>query len=74
MATYNIGEKPGIGRYCCTSCSWSVLLDDHDDRLPDDALRKVRYRSADDLPDLLSRVRRLADESLKDQVILRSAS
>lgn len=34
MATYNIGEKPGIGRYCCTRCSWSVRLDDQDDRLP----------------------------------------
>ena len=32
--TYNIGEKPGKGRYCCTKCGWSVVLDDDDDRLP----------------------------------------
>ena len=31
---YNVGEKPGIGRYCCTDCSWSVNLDNSDDRLP----------------------------------------
>ena len=31
---YNIGEKPGEGRYCCNRCSWSVYLDDDDDRLP----------------------------------------
>lgn len=34
MANYNIGEKPGVGRYCCTNCSWAVTLDDEDDRLP----------------------------------------
>ena len=34
MATHNIGEKPGKGRYCCTSCNWSVTLDDDSDRLP----------------------------------------
>jgi hypothetical protein len=36
MARYNIGEKPGKGRYCCTagSCSWSVTLDDDSDVLP----------------------------------------
>lgn len=33
--TYDIGEKPGKGTYQCTSCnSWTVTLDDHDDRLP----------------------------------------
>ena len=31
---YSIGEKPGIGRYCCTNCNWSVYLDNNDDRLP----------------------------------------
>ena len=31
---YNIGEKPGKGTYCCTSCNWEVTLDDADDRLP----------------------------------------
>jgi ribosomal protein S27AE len=31
---YDIGEKPGIGRYCCTNCGWSVNLDDASDRLP----------------------------------------
>jgi hypothetical protein len=31
---YDIGEKPGVGRYCCTSCGWSVNLDDGSDRLP----------------------------------------
>lgn len=31
---YNIGEKPGRGRYCCVYCNWSVVLDDHSDRLP----------------------------------------
>ena len=31
---YSIGEKPGKGKYCCTNCSWSVTLDDTDDRLP----------------------------------------
>lgn len=36
MATYDIGETPGKGRYCCTkaSCDWSVVLDDDTDRLP----------------------------------------
>ena len=32
--TYNIGEIPGKGRYCCTRCDWCVVLDDHSDRLP----------------------------------------
>lgn len=32
--SYDIGEQPGIGRYCCTNCGWSVKLDDHDDKLP----------------------------------------
>lgn len=27
---YSIGEKPGVGRYCCTNCGWSVYLDDRD--------------------------------------------
>lgn len=31
---YDIGEKPGKGRYCCTDCGWDVTLDDHDDPLP----------------------------------------
>ncbi len=31
---YDIGEKPGEGRYCCSNCGWSVYLDDADDRLP----------------------------------------
>jgi ribosomal protein S27AE len=31
---YSIGEKPGIGRYCCTNCNWGVYLDNDDDRLP----------------------------------------
>lgn len=34
MATHDIGEKPGKGRYCCTNCKWSVLLDGDSDRLP----------------------------------------
>ncbi len=35
MASYDIGEKPGVGRYCCETCSnWSVKLDDADDKLP----------------------------------------
>lgn len=32
---YDIGEKPGKGRYCCTKCNkWSVELDDNSDKLP----------------------------------------
>jgi hypothetical protein len=31
---YKVGEKPGVGRYCCTACNWSVRLDDSSDRLP----------------------------------------
>ena len=33
---HNVGEKPGKGKYCCTTagCNWSVKLDDDDDRLP----------------------------------------
>jgi ribosomal protein S27AE len=31
---HDIGEKPGVGRYCCTNCGWSVYLDNTDDRLP----------------------------------------
>lgn len=32
---YQIGEKPGAGRYCCTNgCGWSVQLDDDSDALP----------------------------------------
>ena len=34
MATHDIGEKPGKGRYCCTNCNWSVVLDNDSDRLP----------------------------------------
>lgn len=32
MANHEIGEKPGKGRYCCTNCSWSVVLDDDSDQ------------------------------------------
>lgn len=33
---YDIGEKPGIGAYCCTTtnCSWRVRLDNSSDPLP----------------------------------------
>lgn len=33
---YNIGEKPGEGKYCCTTanCDWSVTLDNNSDALP----------------------------------------
>lgn len=31
---HDIGEKPGIGRYCCTTCGTAVNLDNADDRLP----------------------------------------
>jgi hypothetical protein len=31
---YNIGEKPGVGTYCCTNCGWHVTLDNDTDRLP----------------------------------------
>lgn len=31
---YDVGEKPGVGRYCCTNCGWDVRLDDASDRLP----------------------------------------
>ncbi len=31
---FDIGEKPGVGRYCCKKCNWSVNLDDASDRLP----------------------------------------
>lgn len=31
---FNIGDKPGIGRYCCTTCGWSATLDDNSDVLP----------------------------------------
>ncbi len=31
---YSIGEKPGVGRYCCNKCNWSVYLNDPDDVLP----------------------------------------
>ncbi len=24
---HQIGEKPGKGKYCCTKCNWSVVLD-----------------------------------------------
>lgn len=34
MALHDIGEKPGKGRYCCTDCGLSVVLDDDSDRLP----------------------------------------
>jgi len=33
-AVYNVGEKPGVGHYCCTNCRWRVRLDDASDRLP----------------------------------------
>ena len=28
---YSIGEKPGVGDYCCTTCGWQVHLDDASD-------------------------------------------
>ncbi|MCK4643365.1 hypothetical protein KAU32_06985 [bacterium] len=28
------GEKPGIGRYRCTKCGQTVVLDDRSDTLP----------------------------------------
>jgi ribosomal protein S27AE len=31
---YDVGEKPGVGRYCCSDCDWSVYLNDASDRLP----------------------------------------
>jgi hypothetical protein len=32
---YDIGEKPGKGKYICTTChDWTVTLDDNTDRLP----------------------------------------
>lgn len=31
---FNIGEKPGIGAYCCTACPWGVYLNDATDVLP----------------------------------------
>ena len=32
---YDIGEKPGIGRYrCWNNCGWEVYLNNSDDRLP----------------------------------------
>jgi len=36
MNIYDIGEMPGVGKYCCTGalCTWSVVLDDDTDRLP----------------------------------------
>ena len=30
----DIGEQPGIGKYCCKNCKWSVTLNDSDDKLP----------------------------------------
>ena len=43
---YSIGQKPGKGRYCCLSCSWSVNLDDDSDRLrPVVAAVRVSIRS-----------------------------
>ena len=45
---HDIGEKPGKGRYCCTNCDWSVVLDDDSDRLPPcgncQAGEKTRYK------------------------------
>jgi len=34
IGMYSVGEKPGKGRYCCTNCNWSVVLDDASDQLP----------------------------------------
>ena len=32
---YNIGQRPGIGLYCCMNgCGWSVRLDNASDALP----------------------------------------
>lgn len=45
---HNVGEQPGVGRYCCVDCDWSVKLDDADDRLPPcgkcGAGHQTRYR------------------------------
>lgn len=34
--THNIGTKPGVGTYCCSTsgCDWQVELDDASDVLP----------------------------------------
>ena len=32
--TYDVGEKPGVGTYCCTNCDWEVYLNDSTDTLP----------------------------------------
>ena len=45
MTTHNIGEKPGKGKYCCTKCNWSVVLDDADDRLPPCGISSRRVSS-----------------------------
>ena len=31
---HDVGEKPGIGTYCCTNSDWKVRLDDDSGRLP----------------------------------------
>jgi hypothetical protein len=49
---YDIGEKPGVGRYCCTSCGWSVNLDDGSDRLP--PVWQLRQGAADEVQQLLT--------------------
>lgn len=55
MATYEIGEKPGRGRYRCIRCNdWEVSLDDEDDRLPPCGKcgkhQNVRYRRISHVP------------------------
>lgn len=32
--TYDVGEEPGAGRYCCAHCRWTVDLDKDSERLP----------------------------------------
>ena len=49
MSIYNIGQKPGKGRYCCIKGHWSVVLDDDSDTLPPCGRcgkgQNTRYRS-----------------------------
>ena len=46
MAIHNIGEKPGKGKYCCTKCNWSVVLDNATDTLPPSTWREPACRSS----------------------------
>lgn len=31
---YNAGGRPGPGKFTCTTCGWSVQLDEEDEPLP----------------------------------------